>query len=73
MRALLLLLTLSSSIAQPSTCPGYSDVGEGAARLSFEAVFHPEHPAHIFTLQRFTELLGELVDGLQLEVLHVES
>ena len=70
---MLLLLTLGSSTAQPSACPGYFDQGQGAARLSYEAVFHPEHLAHVFTPQRFTELLGELVDGLQLEVLRVES
>ncbi len=39
----------------------------------FEAVIPSEHLLDIFTPQRFSELLGQLVDGLQLEVLRVES
>ena len=70
---LLLCSALASCAAQPSACPGYFDQGQGAARLSYEAIIPPDHLLDIFTPQRFTELLGELVDGLQLEVLRVES
>ncbi|PRW56911.1 group XIIB secretory phospholipase A2 isoform X2 [Chlorella sorokiniana] len=70
---LLLLLALGGGLAQADTCPGYFDQGQGAARLSFEATVPPEHLQDIFTPQRFSELLGQLVDGLPLEVLSVQT
>lgn len=33
----------------------------------------PEHLEDVFTPQRFSELLGQLVDGLPLEVLSVDT
>lgn len=70
---LLLLLAFGSCRAQLEACPGYSEQGQDAARLVYKAMIPPEHLEDVFTPQRFSELLGQLVDGLPLEVLSVDT
>lgn len=71
--AALMLIALVAAAAQPQACPGYSEAGQGADWLDFQADIPKEHLRDIFTPERFSQILTGLVDGLQLEVLQVQT